>query len=195
MSMKDNEKFWIEDPKILFCNNNYYKILPKKNMTLVQFFNCLSRILIYLLIICLVISNVTKCIYIPIIAIIMIIIIYYIVKNNKNINMEKFTQSTDNTNDDIEKNIQSTNVSDKVESKTLFPNVTMASLMDENSFSQKYLVNNQDLFKDERSFYTLPSTTIPNDQDGFARWIYRLPETCKENTNQCLRYEDIRFNR
>ena len=47
----------------------------------------------------------------------------------------------------------------------------------------------------QRQFYTMPSTTIPNDQDGFAKWLYKLPETCKENQTNCLRYEDIRFNR
>jgi hypothetical protein len=47
----------------------------------------------------------------------------------------------------------------------------------------------------QRQFYTTPVTTIPNDQTGFARWLYKLPETCKENQSNCLKYEDIRFNR
>ena len=32
-----------------------------------------------------------------------------------------------------------------------------------------------------RQFYTNPSTTIPNDQEAFAKWLYYNPEkTCKE---------------
>ena len=31
-----------------------------------------------------------------------------------------------------------------------------------------------------RQFYTNPSTTIPNDQGAFARWLYHTPPTCKE---------------
>lgn len=44
----------------------------------------------------------------------------------------------------------------------------------------------------QREFYTTPSTTIPNKQDEFARWLYLSPKTCKEDSDNCLRYEDIR---
>lgn len=33
----------------------------------------------------------------------------------------------------------------------------------------------------DRHFYTMPSTTIPGDQNAFATWLYRIDgETCKE---------------
>lgn len=44
----------------------------------------------------------------------------------------------------------------------------------------------------QRQFYTMPSTTIPNKQDEFARWLYASPKTCKEDQDFCLRYEDVR---
>ena len=31
-----------------------------------------------------------------------------------------------------------------------------------------------------RQFYANPSTTIPNDQGGFVKWLYGTPPTCKE---------------
>lgn len=31
--------------------------------------------------------------------------------------------------------------------------------------------------------------------DSAAEWIYDLPETCKENQEKCLRYEDVRYIR
>ena len=31
-----------------------------------------------------------------------------------------------------------------------------------------------------RQFYTMPSTTIPNDQTAFAEWCYKTGPTCKE---------------
>ncbi len=38
----------------------------------------------------------------------------------------------------------------------------------------------------QRNFYSMPSTTVPNDQTGFANWCYKLPKTCKEgNGVQC----------
>jgi hypothetical protein len=64
---------------------------------------------------------------------------------------------------------------------------------------------NNNLFKDvndvfgkmnsQRQFYTMPSTTIPNAQDEFARWLYLNPKTCKEDQEFCLRYEDVRGKR
>ena len=39
----------------------------------------------------------------------------------------------------------------------------------------------------QRQFYTMPSTTIPNDQDTYQKWLYKTPKTCKEgNGNQCF---------
>ena len=97
-----------------------------------------------------------------------------------------------------------------------FMNVTMADLMDnadrpsacplsdsvereiDDAFEKKYLPNVNDPFyrkHSQRQFYTMPSTTIPNDQTAFAKFLYPLPETCKENPLHCLKYEDIRFSR
>ena len=47
----------------------------------------------------------------------------------------------------------------------------------------------------QRQFYTMPSTTIPNAQDDFAKWLYLNPKTCKEDQDFCLKYEDIRAKR
>jgi Ca2+/Na+ antiporter len=39
----------------------------------------------------------------------------------------------------------------------------------------------------QRQFYTVPASTIPNDQEGFSRWLYYREKTCKENNgNQCF---------
>ena len=47
----------------------------------------------------------------------------------------------------------------------------------------------------QRLFYTVPNASIPNNQEDFANWLYRAPVTCKEDQEQCLRYEDLRFKR
>jgi hypothetical protein len=49
----------------------------------------------------------------------------------------------------------------------------------------------------QRNFYTNPSTTIPNDRDAFANWLYKTPKTCKEDQEFCssLNFEDLRSNR
>lgn len=41
----------------------------------------------------------------------------------------------------------------------------------------------------DRQFYTMPSTTIPNGQDDFARWLYRIEDkTCKEGNGLRCKY-------
>ena len=47
----------------------------------------------------------------------------------------------------------------------------------------------------QRNYFTMPSTSIVNDQEEFANWLYKTPQTCKENQDFCQPYEDIRSNR
>ena len=37
----------------------------------------------------------------------------------------------------------------------------------------------------QREFYTMPSTTIPNNQTSFAKWLYNTGPTCKEKSIYC----------
>lgn len=65
------------------------------------------------------------------------------------------------------------------------------------SFNSKLFMNIDDAFErtnSQRQFFTTPNTRIPNNQIEFANWLYKTPETCKENNEQCLRYDDIRYN-
>jgi len=65
------------------------------------------------------------------------------------------------------------------------------------------LTYNKDLFKDlsdlydsknvERQFFTVPGGAIPNDQQKFAEWCYKTPLTCKEDTKECVAFNDIRY--
>lgn len=64
---------------------------------------------------------------------------------------------------------------------------------------------NHDLFRDvdevfekknsQRQFYTIPNTMVPNNQTEFAKWLYLVPSTCKEDTTNCLRYVDLKYQR
>lgn len=40
----------------------------------------------------------------------------------------------------------------------------------------------------ERQFYTVPATSIPNDQDSFSKWLYSRDKTCKENNGERCYY-------
>lgn len=191
--------FWTNNPSILFQNNNYYKIFPTANMTNTEKLNALTRLFIILAILIILFSICSNYIYIPIIAII-IIVLYYMQNNNIN-SKEKFNNVVEN------EQLQCKMPTDN----NPLMNITMADLMDDPERQQacmldnKYIKSNDNIFKDpddifgkkylQRQFYTMPTTTNPNDQTSFAKWLYQMPETCKENQLKCLRYEDLRFNR
>lgn len=66
------------------------------------------------------------------------------------------------------------------------------------SFNDKLFKNLDELWdleNSQRQFYTLPSTSVPNKQIEFANFLYKIPKTCKEDQENCLRYEDLRFKR
>lgn len=66
---------------------------------------------------------------------------------------------------------------------------------------------NHELFRDvdeiwerknsQRQFYTVPNTTIPNNQTEFAKWLYKLPDEsiCKVNNYACESWNRLRNNR
>jgi hypothetical protein len=58
-------------------------------------------------------------------------------------------------------------------------------------FRVQWLSDPTDVFgrtQSQRQFITMPSTTIPNDQDSYQNWLYRIPgKTCKEGGREaCL---------
>lgn len=66
------------------------------------------------------------------------------------------------------------------------------------NFNHDLFRNVDDLWEREnsqRQFYTVPNSTIPNNQTDFAKWLYKVDKTCKEDQVKCLRYEDLRTGR
>lgn len=216
--MKEPEKgdpFWLRDPLILFRNGNYYRIFPSKNMTNTEMLNALTRFFLYISILYLVFFPNSQYIYIPVVAILAIVIIYLINENN-----ETISNDTDNYEQEEFVELANDPVSKICQIPTKgnpFMNITVADLMDRRNrppacnpnnekiseqinqyFDYNLFRNVEDVYDrgyEQRQFYTMPSTTIPNDQTTFAKWLYQLPQTCKENTTNCLRYEDIRYSR
>jgi hypothetical protein len=204
-----SDKFWLQDPMVLFRGNNYYKIIPSKSMSKIEILNALTRFFFYLAILYILFSNTTDYIYIPLVGIVIVLFLYFIQKNDPI--SEKMEQVC------RQDKCNKIDVCQKPTIGNPFMNVTMADLMDnrdrpEGCMSTDKLIKqdidykfNYNLFKNvedvfdrgysQRQFYTMPSTTIPNKQTEFAKWLYKLPETCKENQSNCLKYEDLRYNR
>jgi hypothetical protein len=60
-----------------------------------------------------------------------------------------------------------------------------------NEFQGRMYGDPTDVFQrnqNQRAWVTQPSTSIPNDQESFQNWLYRVPgRTCKEGNNYACR--------
>lgn len=259
-----DNKFWLQDPKILYTDQNYLRFVPTHNMTNVQKLNAITRFCIYSIILLIIFGMTKKWIYIPIMIIIFSLCIYgiYVIDPDskpKEINQilvnrkkEQFT-TDENTklNDiviesgvtnsdgivnlgriqyapkygtDVEKSLYTLDELDDYRKYTcrkptpdnpyMNPfitdhnntNIPEACNSNDNNIKDEITKNfNRDLFMDvddafdkansQRQFYTVPNTGVPSNLIDFANWLYKSPVTCKEDQEQCLRYEDIRFKR
>ena len=88
-------------------------------------------------------------------------------------------------------------LTDKRDRKPACKTKKIKKLVD-NKFSQglyKDINSVYDRENSQREYYTMPSTTIPNNQGDFANWLYMTPKTCKEgNGNQCVGNNRERLN-
>lgn len=159
------DKFWINDPAILFKKNNFYQIIPTSQMSLSEKLNSLTRLFIYLGILLLLITCDASYLLISIIAIILIILYYYYRVNN--IKNEKFNQKK------------------KPSDSVIKVNDVISSM--KSPKSPKSPEKDDDVLDTEST----KSTSLSD----FAHWALSPKATCKEDQTQCFPYEDLRYNR
>jgi hypothetical protein len=63
-------------------------------------------------------------------------------------------------------------------------------------FNENLFRSVNDVFENEnsqRTYYSMPSTSIPNDRESYMDWLYKLPDTCKTDDGICIpKDEDLR---
>ena len=192
-----HDKFWYDNPGILFQQNRLAEFFPDIKMNLNEKLNSLTRLLIYIGMVLYFYNNNYLYLFIGIIGIIITYSIYYIKLNNsiikdkyynyknKKINYIKPTKNNpfmnillneygtkNNREALIKKNINDKSVKKMIDNKF---NINLYKNIDD-----IYNLNNS-----QRQYYTNPITTIPNDQNKFAKWLYNTGPTCKEKTINC----------
>ena len=200
----DNDPFWVEDYKILFYKERLTSFFPTIHMTLIEKLNAIFRLSIYLSIILYLLTNNYLYLYIMIVVGGFTCFIYYTQKNNIELYFNSFPESNENM---IEKNIleeKNNKIIPTVENP--FMNINLitdnknkdAALPSwnnnkiqkdiENKFGYNLYRDVGDLYgksNSQRQYYTMPSTTIPNEQTSFAKWLYGTQPTCKEKSIYC----------
>jgi len=194
--------FWLDNLNILTIP----VLIPDINMTFEEKLNSIIRGLLFLGIIFTLVFNDSK--YILFVLIIMIIsIIIYNYQYEKNRQIEKYLNENNLDIINNKKCIKPTKTNpfmnlNILESKNnLFSacsienskiNKNMNEYFNENAFRETDDLYNKSLLP--RQFYTMPSTTIPNEREKLGDWLYNNGESCKENSIKCYNniYNDIR---
>ena len=206
-NLNDNErkkdKFWYTDPMVLCQRKRFTEFFPTPNLTLDEKLNALVRLSFYIAIVLLVFYGNYLYLYIPIFFLIFTYLIFN--ANLKNLQEEDKELLTDFENKKEEKK----EADDCTEPTTNNPFMNINLITDKRDKPKacEYYNNNKikkevntkfnfNLYRDvsdlynknnsQREYYTMPSTTIPNEQTSFAKWCYMSPPTCKEDTIRCV---------
>jgi hypothetical protein len=195
------EKIWYTDLAGFFSLDRYYIILPIQNMTLEEKLNAIVRFFAYLGILMALLKGNAKYLFFGIIAAGVSIVIYQNEQQSR-VAAEKFLEATNRTIVDNKVCVRST-VDNPFMNPSLLditenPDRPAACSLEnpvvqetvETNFNERLFSDVSDLYgnmSSQRQFYAMPSTTIPNDQTGFAEWCFGRGRTCKEgNGDQCF---------
>ena len=203
--------FWLNNPNILFKSDEISHIWPTSDMSFEDKLNSITRLVILLTIVGYLITKNNKIILSGIITLGAIILLYKLkTKNNKN---EGFTNAdiysilkTDFTEPTVVNpvmNILLPEINDNPNRKEAAPAYNPLVEANINNQTKQFVVNNfndpaieERLFNDlgdnftfdqsMRTWNTMPSTTIPNDQKGFTDYCYGDMIACRDIDNNEL---------
>ena len=194
--------FWLDNLNILTIP----VLIPDINMTFEEKLNSIIRGLLFLGIIFTLVFNDSKYILFVLIIMIISIIIYnyqyeknrqiekYLNENNLDIINNKKCIKPTKTNPFMNLNIleSKNNKFSACSIENTKINKNMNEYFNDNVFRETDDLYNKSLLP--RQFYTMPSTTIPNEREKLGDWLYNNGESCKENSIKCYNniYNDIR---
>lgn len=196
------EKIWFHDLQGFINKDNYMIFFPSSSMSFSEQLNALMRLSLYFSLILLLIKKDSNILFIPIFVGLFTYIIWTV--DDKNKKSEKDTLSKLG----LREEYISKELCQKPSKNNPFMNVLVSDYSQNPSRPRacriqgkvKHEVNkhfDHNLYRDvddifhkkasDRQFYTTPSTTIPNDAVGYAKWLYGDGSgTCKEgNGGRC----------
>jgi len=202
------DDFWSNNYKILFTKDNLSKFIPNSQMTNIEKLNALMRLSIYLGLALFIFTNKSEYLLIFVIMAVFTVFIYKYQQDKielffnsmENSNFNKIQKALLKKESEIEPTVDNPmmNINLITDDKTKEP-APQSWNNDElkDKIEEKY---NHNLYRDvgdlygksnsQRQFYTMPSTTIPNNQTSFAKWCYSTGPTCKETSIYCASQMD-----
>jgi hypothetical protein len=188
--------FWLNNPYILLDKKEEF--YPNKNMTLIDKANAIARLGIYYGILIIILKLDSKWLAISFILIFLSIFLGKTENfNSDNKNCTKPTLNNPYMNFTLgdlisnPKRLGACETTDKTRDEQI-------KLFNTNINTGKQIVDYNNLYGtnfNDRNFYTMPSTTIINDQNGFANFLFGDFGKCKSEGKDCLKHRDNRFHR
>lgn len=200
-----SDPFWYQDPSILIKKERLSEFFPHNEMSLYEKLNAMVRFAIYFALLIFAFKRNTKMFFFPLF---LLGLTFFLFKNGY---------------DPLGKEIMTTLYGPKYEDCQIpsdenpFMNVLISDYTENPKKKKACNINDKKVKKDieekfeknlyrntvdiwgrnnsQREYYTMPNTTIPNDQINFANWLYKTPATCKELTKHCTSEVDIRHSR
>lgn len=201
---KLSDPFWTNDYKILFDKERLTDFFPTVKMNLIEKLNAIFRLSIYISIL---LYLFTGCYQYLFIMIIVGLFTFYIYSTQKD-NVELYFDSSINSNNNLSQQKIYDKKNDDIKPTTENPFMNINLITDskikeeappswnndeiqkeiEDKFGYNLYRDVGDLYcksNSQREYYTMPSTTIPNNQTSFAKWCYGVGPTCKESSIYC----------
>lgn len=210
MEKRRSDEFWYDDFSILFLPERIMEFFPVEQYNTSEKLNAVTRLAFYLSVLLFFYHKNVNVFYIFVLTLFGTYYIYKTLKDNGGSveNLESVDKDkVDCTRPTLDNPFMNVTMKDYMNIKdgAIVERPPICDLSSpkiqgeiDETFSNNLYKNVDDIFgrmNSQRQFYTMPSTTIPNKQDEFARWLYASPKTCKENQDNCLRYEDLRAKR
>ena len=209
----DIDKFWLDDPLIIFKKEKISEFWPDKSFSASRKLNAITRTIIILTILGYFVSKNIKVIITGVITLFFIIALYFVqlkkedeTQKIRNIMKEGFESNTPSPEFDkiMEKNFTTptkknplmnvllTDIHDSPNRKEAAPsyNTNIRKEINEKAKSNledeklyKNLGDNLSHHQMMRNFHSMPNTNVPNNQNDFAMFCYGSMKSCKEGND------------
>ena len=185
-------ELWYNNPKILL--DNMHQFFPNNDFSRIEKINAIARFSIYYTILVLIFKQDTKWLSISVILLAISYYLGYYENFDTVINKNKFC--TMPTKDNPFMNFT---ITDLMDNPDRLPACPYDDVKDDikKEFSKGVILDPVDLWGrniSDRNFFTMPWTTVTNDQSGFAQWAYGNSGECKTYGKNCDKNRDNSYN-
>lgn len=185
------DEFWYNKPSILLEKDRLLEFIPSSKMTFTEKLNAVVRFGIYLSVILFLVKLNYLFFYIPLVLLVITYGIHMVTTSKESFQEEyhekKKVPCSEPTFNNPFMNVLLTDYRNNPTK-----NQACNEKIDPTIRNKINRTFNFNLYQDvddvygkgnsQRQFFTMPYTTIPNDQETFASWLYKSPKTLKESS-------------